>query len=189
MGKSKEILKIGVFILFLTLVFLSTLLSLTFEDRGETALDGTQSGGDDLNSKKDVWDEYTNEEFKVSFTYPKLLLKREYKNQGGYDFFVRFEENELAMGKGVAMGVNGDGLDAEVKKLKESMTANEQAVISLEEEVNIDGVRGIKLDFEPKSVAAGEKRSVLVFERRGFTYSLSTVPGQMQRIIDSIKFF
>ena len=186
MKKSKEILKAGFFVLFISLVLFLTQLSFGSPEKSE--ISGGQNLADDGKEESDVWAEYINRDFSISFLYPRLLLKKEFKGQGGYEFFVRFEENKLSRGKGVAFGVTKASLSDEVAKLKEELTKDDQAVLVAESEDFADGVAGKLLEFEPRTSEFGEKRSVFLIENSDLTYSISTTSEQIQRVVDSLDF-
>jgi hypothetical protein len=186
MKKSKEILKAGIFVLFISLVLLSTQLSFGLPEKSEVS--GGQNLANDGKEGGDVWEEYINRDFSVSFLIPGLLLKKEFKGQGGYELFVRFEENDLSRGKGVAFGVTKTSLSDEAAKLKEELTKDDQAVLVAESEVVADGVVGKLLEFEPRNLESGEKRSIFLVENSDLTYSISTAPEQIQRVVDSLDF-
>ncbi len=131
------------------------------------------------------WDVYTNNKYRYSVSYPKLLYKKEFENQGGYLHFVRFEENNFSKEKGIAIGVRETTLKEEVARLKDDFS--KEGKLIKEEEIKVMGKNGVRLEFEPK-IQGNESRTLVILERENWVYSISTVPEQMDRVLESFKF-
>ena len=65
-----------------------------------------------------IWMDYTNIEFKFSMDVPRLLTKRETRDQAGYRYFMILAENQVAKGKGVSLGVTSRSMDEEIAETK-----------------------------------------------------------------------
>ncbi|OGM25035.1 hypothetical protein A2715_03780 [Candidatus Woesebacteria bacterium RIFCSPHIGHO2_01_FULL_39_32] len=190
--KKPDILKVGVFIMFLALAFLSVYLYLNKSDFVQTSsvVSPTpgKTTGDNINPTATPnlkWEEYRNEEFRFRVERPKFLYEREFKDQGGYVFFIRFEETKFSIEKGVAIGVSGKTYEEEVEGTKTILTESGAKLVK-EDKITVDDFEGTRLDFEP--TGEGEKRSVVIFSKGDYSYSISTVPEQVEKVIESFKF-
>ncbi len=134
------------------------------------------------------WEVYVNKKFGYSLSHPSLLFKNEFKNPGRYLHFVRFEETNFSNQKGVAVGVSQGSLEEEAKIIKEEFGSDAKLVS--EKYITVNGVKGLNLEFEPNnsSLKESEKRAVVIFEKEGWVYSISTVPEQIERVLESFKF-
>jgi hypothetical protein len=140
------------------------------------------------NDDNSSWEMYMNEEFGYSLQHPRLLSVREMKDQGVYLHFVRFEENKFSQGKGVAVGVSESNFTEEVERIKKTMEEDDNAKLIEEMDTDLNGYSAIKLYYEPTNTELGEARSILVIEKSPYIYSISSVPEQMDSILNSFKF-
>jgi hypothetical protein len=189
--KTKELLKIGLLVMFLSVVLLSTIISFNSDINNEKLI-SEPVVTDNAESKISVgdnnrWSKYVNDEYSISFLFPSYLTKIEADDSGIYDFFLRFEENNISMGKGVAMGIRKGTLNDEILEIKKNIL---QGGVGLVKEGNIDAgtVKGKMLEFKPDDEENFERRSFIIIEKDGYVYSLSTVPDQMQTLLNSIEF-
>ncbi len=199
MAKSSSInlfTKIGVLLAFMCLTILSILLynntrkTPQFNNATEQSIAGTKNGAsNDIFSREasGQWDSYINTIYNYSLKYPELLVKREHVDEGGYLHFVRFEENRYSSSKGVGVGVSSSGLGVESVKIKQEMMKSGGELVS-EEEFLFLGRNSVRLEFEPQEGVAGEKRTVVIFGHKDLTYSISTVPEQIDRVLEGFKF-
>ena len=189
--KSKEILKAGLLVLFLSIIFLLTQIPINNIPEFSRIFnkDVNITGTQNLDASEDYsgWVIYSNEIFSVSFMHPDLLIKRSYENSGGYELFVVFEENNLSREKGVAFGVSRTGIDEETERIKNNISGQGSSEVVREDEVDFKGKRAKYLVFESRDETL-ENRSVLIVQKEDYTYSFSTVPEQMRKLISSIKF-
>ena len=132
------------------------------------------------------WQNFVNEEYGFSIQIPVLLLKREVFNGGRYLYFVRFEENQFSKGKGVALGVNNLPIEEEERKIIEDMRNMEFSVEARREDIKIGGFKAIKLTYGASENT--EARTFLIINNGNYTLSISSVPEQMERIIEKIRF-
>ena len=190
--KRPDILKVGVFLMFLALAFMSVYLY--YNKSGFIQTDFVVSPTPGKTTGNSVspttnpnlkWEEYRNEEFRFRVELPKFLYEREFRDKGGYVFFIRFEETKFSLEKGVAIGVSGKTYEEEVEGTKTNLTESGAKLVK-EEKITVDDFEGTKLDFEPEG--EGEKRSVVIFSKEGYSYSISTVPEQISRVTESFKF-
>ena len=158
------------------------------KDKEVTSNQKTQktSTVDDQNDKN-PWSFYSNTDYSISFSYPYLLHKVEYEDSGEYKFFIVFEENQFSVEKGVAFGVSKDGLEKEVAGIKEEISKQGKSKIIKDEQSDFGGNKSWILEFE-KEEESLENRSFLIIQKGDYTYSFSTVPGQMQKLSESIQF-
>ena len=73
----------------------------------------------------------------------------------------------------------------EVENTKTSFSKQDAKLVK-EEKINVGDQEGIRLDFEPEG--EGEKRSAVIFSKEKYSYSISTVPEQIEKVIQSFKF-
>lgn len=134
------------------------------------------------------WPQYTNKEYGYSLLHPRFLLKREYRNEGGYLYFVKFEETEYSVEKGVAVGVSKTVLKDETQRLKKEMTQFLEADLVAETQFNLNGYDAVRLEYVVKNKEVGEDRTIVLVTKGDYVYSLSTVPQQIDQVIISFKF-
>jgi hypothetical protein len=195
-GSSDSFVRFGLYVAFISLLIFLVLLIKNFNIQKKvvniTSLT-TPTPTIEVLSQKDVsnqWEKYTDTVFGFSLLYPGLLVKRIINNSEEYLHFVRFEENTFSASsdqKGIAVGISDRGLGDEVVKIKKEMMDSEGDLTS-EKEIKFMGKEAVCLDFEPKDVKKGEERVVVVFFRDGKSYSISTVPGQIERVLEGFKF-
>jgi hypothetical protein len=187
--KSSDSLNIGIFVMFLALAFLAVYLYVNkneiFRKNITGKLSQTATEKSTVTQPDLEWDEYKNEEFEFSLEHPNLLYKREFRDQGSYKLFIRFEENKFSIEKGLALGISGRTKEEELAYNKESLTQAGAKLVNVEK-ITVYGQEATRLDFEPQG--EGEKRSVVVFSRGDYSYSISTVPEQIGRVVESFKF-
>src|SRR4030042_697501 len=133
------------------------------------------------------WKIYQDTIYGYEIAVPKLLIERKYKDMGRFVQFVLYEETQFSNEKGVAVGISKLNIENEINELKKDML-NEKAVIAKEENIKVDGLDGILIDFEPEDKNILEKRSVFLVSKNNFTFSVSSVPEQTPRLIDNFKF-
>ncbi|SRR3990172_4156191 len=189
--KNSDALKIGVFLMFLSLAVLVVYFFFTRPDifhksTGEPEI--TAIGKDDLITTPTpvlAWVEYKNDEFGFQMMYPKFLYRREFRDQGGFKVFLLFEETKFSSEKGLGLGVSERTFKEEVENTKTSFSKQDAKLVK-EEKINVGDQEGIRLDFEPEG--EGEKRSAVIFSKEKYSYSISTVPEQIEKVIQSFKF-
>jgi len=137
-----------------------------------------------------TWAMYKNDKFGYSVDYPKFLYREELEGRGDYLGFTIFSENEFTQAKGMGIGVRKDSLENEVGRLEKNLEEEFGTEPSGEEEIKIDGRKAILIKYEP--VASEEEdlmaKNIIVVEKDGYVYSISTVPEQTERVIKSFKF-
>ncbi|KKQ85583.1 MAG: hypothetical protein UT08_C0005G0034 [Candidatus Woesebacteria bacterium GW2011_GWB1_38_8] len=189
-AKSTGLLKSGAVVMLLSLIILALYFIVKFP-KDDTEYQGAKNvasqPGAMSKSERPAWEKYTNNEYGIVFEIPKLLLEKEAKNDN-YLFFIRFEENKFSREKGVALGISETNIKEEITKVKKDLEEQDGELVK-ENEINLGEVTGVRLDFKPKETESGEERSIVFFERFGKIYSISTVPGQIDRVVESIKFF
>lgn len=188
---SKDLLKAGLLIMFFSSVLLITKLnygrSFVQDDSGLKEISGRKSEEENKEEPSSFWNTYANEKYRISFSHPQLLLKREYVEIDGYDLFIIFEENKFSKEKGIAFGVNKDGLEKEVERIKEGISKQGETKLLKDEKLDVDNGEAWILEFEPEDESL-ERKAFLVIEEGDFTYSFSTIPKQIQRLSKSIQF-
>ena len=70
--------------------------------------------------------------------------------------------------------------------IQETILTESGAKLVKEDKITVDDFEGTRLDFEP--TGEGEKRSVVIFSKGDYSYSISTVPEQVEKVIESFKF-
>jgi len=133
-----------------------------------------------------IWMDYTNIEFKFSMDVPRLLTKRETRDQAGYRYFMILAENQVAKGKGVSLGVTSRSMNEEIAETKKGY--EEEGVLDSEKDIQIADEKGRQLSFKPKGDDKTlESRDVVIFSHNNLTFTLATTPEQIGHIIESFK--
>jgi len=133
-----------------------------------------------------IWMDYTNIEFKFSMDVPRLLTKRETRDQAGYRYFMILAENQVAKGKGVSLGVTSRSMDEEIAETKKGY--EEEGVLDSEKDIQIADEKGRQLSFKPKGDDKTlQTRDVVIFSHNNLTFTLATTPEQIGHIIESFK--
>jgi len=188
-----SVFKTGIVLVFLSLVILTIhlvirILKNNSSDNNQTQIVNEPENVQDQDTSEDrAWEVYTNEEFGFELLIPRLLTEREWRDQGGYKYFMRFEETKFSVDKGVAVGVSDSNLGSEVKRLKDNLE-KEGAKLVKEQKTVIGGKEGVLLEYEPEDVGGGEKRVVVIVENPPSVYSISTAPEQIEKVIDGFIF-
>ncbi len=138
---------------------------------------------------KGGWTKYTNPQYQFSVELPRFLAKREFRDKDGYTFVAIFEENSLSKGKGVAIGITTRDVNAEVAQTKIDYAKSGEAELTEEKDIEVGREKGREVTFKPKTEddTTLESHSVLVFRHGNYTYSISTVPEQVEHIVTSFK--
>jgi len=134
------------------------------------------------------WGEYANEEYGFKFLHPKLLYKTEFKNQGGYIFFVKFEENKYSLGKGVAIGIRQSEKGRDVENVKNDIAREGNARLDNEQEIKMGDFYAVILNYTSGDKTQEEDRSIVIIQKDDKSYSISTVPEQIDKVISSFSF-
>jgi hypothetical protein len=181
-------LTVGIIIMFISLVVFGGFLFVRTRNSQESQIDNapTATLNQDADQSKVMWQEFTNDKYGFTVARPPLLIKRETENEGGYLYFVRFEENQYSLGKGVAIGVGENTRDEEVNNIKKSIKDEAGIDPDSEEEIIVSDQDAIKLTYHDNGQY--ESRAFVVFEKNGKTFSISTVPEQMNRVVESFEF-
>lgn len=184
-----SLLGLGALFAFLSLTALAAYLvaNLVFRNNSQEVAQGTSkavSGTSPGEETEVSWRLYTNEEFSYEVLLPGFLYKREFINEGGYEHFIRFEETAFSVDKGVAIGVTRISSQEELEKMKNELGQDSELVD--EKNVFVSGIEAVYLRFVPNFEEA-EERAFVVFEKEGLTYSISTTPEQIDRVLESFK--
>lgn len=137
------------------------------------------------------WKTYQSKEFGFSLRYPASLLVNDLGNVGGYIDFIRFEEepNLNLSDKGIAVGVSTLPLDKEIAKIKNQIKTEGGAVLADESKIDFKGFSSIQLYYKPEDPEEEEERVIIIVNTgKGYTYSISTVPVQMPKVIQGFNF-
>lgn len=201
-GKNKSfgIEKLSIYLVFIVLIIFGVLIinkniiniNLAKKEEDKTTnnisenLTENPSGslGYDISNR---WKIYQDTIFGYELAIPKLLLERSFTNEGRFEKFVIFEETQYSVEKGVAVGISRLDLKGERDQLLGDME-KEGARMSKEEDIEIDGHPGLLITFEPGEGEGLEEKSVFMVNNGDFTFSVSSVPLQIDRLIDNFKF-
>lgn len=196
--KSSVINKLGLFLMFVALIIFGIQIILrnykNIRLAKEQQIEKSDVVNQDSKQNKQVnydisnrWRVYQDTIYGYEIAVPKLLIERKYKNNGRFVQFVLYEETQFSNEKGVALGISKLNIEKEIDELKKDMT-NEKAVVASEENIKVDGFDGILINFEPEDEEILEKRSVFLVSKNNLTFSISSVPEQIPRLIDNFKF-
>ncbi len=141
------------------------------------------------NTTDSEWKEYKNSLLGFRMSYPPSLVERDLGQSATYYNFIRFEEVKLTSDKGIAVGVRESSLVDEVNRIKKDFESQEDAVLSEQKKVKVAGTDGTWLHYKPKVEEGNEEeRVIVIFARDKFSYSISTVPEQINRVINNFTF-
>jgi hypothetical protein len=130
---------------------------------------------------------YKREMFNYSINYPGSLTVKELGSGGGYIDFVRFEENVNPNYKGFAIGVGEQKITNEINRIKAAFE-KENAFLAEDANIVYKGLDAKRLDYKPNKVEDGEERVVVIFNKGKYTYSISTVPWQIEDVLKRFEF-
>jgi hypothetical protein len=187
----KKPLTLGLVVLVsaILILFLNTSLS-KLRNYGTGNIEGTSPEGDGAQSKTpegiEGWEYYVHPEYKFSLYVPELLIKREYDNPGDYLFFVRFEGNRISESRGLAIGVSDRTLEEEEKKIRELIEEDLHGVEPVREDLKLTKYEAIRLDYE--AIEGLESRTIILVANGEYTYSISTNPEQMGKVLSGFVF-
>lgn len=139
------------------------------------------------NSKDETWITYTSDLFNYKINYPSSLAVRQLGSGGGYIDFVRFEEGDGNLFKGFAVGVSEQSLANETERIKR-LFESENAYLVQETSLNYNGTNAKRLYYKPQKIENSEERVVVIFSDGQYTYSISTVPGQINEMLSKFEF-
>lgn len=135
------------------------------------------------------WKEYNNEEPKFTMKYPSDLEIHDMGQSVHYYHFIRFEEKENSDIKGVGVGINETSVESEVDRIKEDFVTQGEGVLYEQKKFKIGELSGTMLHYKPKKESADiEEKSIAIFQNGHFAYSVSTVPGQIEKVLSGFKF-
>lgn len=133
------------------------------------------------------WKERVNNDYRVAYQTPPMLLATEYELPEKYLYFIRHEETqESVYGKGVALGITSDSVNEEAKYIIESIK-NESGILPEISDIEIRGFSAKRLDY--KSSENNEARTIIIVNNKKYTFSFSTIQDQADKLIGSIKFY
>jgi hypothetical protein len=183
----KKPLNLGLFILFVSTSVLLLKVALMQWDKKSNADTYSRTLEEDETSESAVpeeirdWEYFIHPEYRFSIYVPRLLVKREYDDSGDYLFFVRFEENRFSEDSGVAIGVSNRALEEEEAKTREIVEAEFSDIKPKREIVKLTDYDAIKLDYQ--GVDGVESRTIILVTNGDYTYSISTVPEQIDNVL------
>lgn len=184
----KNLFRVILIFIFVILLVLAAYLQLKLKKLKEYKVNNKKEDVfEDLYDQGITWEEYVNPEYGISFSRPKFLYLRETKNQGGYEYFARFEENEFSTARGIALGIRKISFEEEVERLKKELESDFDVRLIRQDKLRIDKRDAVRLDYEPSKKTEFEPRSIVFVGKGDLTYSISTVPEQINGIIDSLK--
>jgi hypothetical protein len=137
------------------------------------------------------WKTYESKEFGFSLKYPASLRVNDLGNNGGYVGFIRFEEEPSLnlSDKGIAVGISSLPLDKEITKIKDQINSEGGAILVDETQTVFKGFTATRLYYKPEDSTQEEERVVIIVNGGGeYTYSISTVPGQIQKVLEGFNF-
>ncbi|KKQ97963.1 MAG: hypothetical protein UT24_C0017G0019 [Candidatus Woesebacteria bacterium GW2011_GWB1_39_12] len=190
-NKSKfNVFRLGLVLVFLSLVFLTANLLTKVVKNSSSLSKETQKVSESKNVQKQntdidlAWEIYMNGKYGFQIETPKLLYKVESQDLGRYLTFIRFEENNFSQEKGVAIGVSKESFEKEIELIKKELEGMGGKLVK-EEDLTINGTLAKKFEFQPEK--EGEARSFLIINFNNISVSISTVPEQIDRVIESFK--
>lgn len=188
--KSGKLLTLGVLLASFTLLVSISYLAVKTKKATGNLSPISETTAIPTSQPKDIttnWETYTSPEYGFSIKHPRFLSPRERENVGEYLSFVSLEENDFSQGKGMAIGIRKTGLSEEVEKIKKEMEQGIDAKLVKEEELVVNGLPAARLEYEPETPGEGEARVVVILNTNQYSYSISTTPAQIDKIVASFK--
>ena len=153
------------------------------------------SSNDSTTGDVDVsdWQSIIDDKYGYRIKYPPQLDFEKIDESGSYLNFIRFLANpQKTKSHGIAMGVRDTTLEDEVSLIKKEVLEKGEARLVSEENFTYKGLNAVRLVFVPLERAEYyeylENREVVIFNNGTFSYSISTVPEQMQDVLDNFEF-
>jgi hypothetical protein len=189
-SKQKDLLVMtSLGLLFVSLLLLCGFLAYKIYTRTEKVGDSETTARAGLSPTMAPWEVYENFEFNFRLEVPRLLLKEEAHDKANYTYIVIFGENRYSNSRGVAIGVTDRPLEEEIELVKGQYEKSGEAELNTESVIEVAGEKGTRLSFKPKGESDElEAKDVVVFRHGNYTYTLSTVPEQVEHIVGSFKF-
>ena len=190
--RTSKVILVGIYLLALAIISSGIYLFVKAKKEGPRSKENQNVTISPTQKEEDItrsWITYTNPEYKFSIRHPRFLYPTEIVNNGGYLVFIRFEENSFSQGKGLAIGVREASQEEEVKRVKKEITSSFEGELIKEEEMGIGEIKGIRLQYEPEEKEKAENRSIIIFTKGNHTFSISSVPGQIEQIVFSFQTF
>ena len=189
-SKENFLLKFGILSLFILLlisgIYLFVKGKMVRTSQTNPALIDTKTS---VNKDNEVdWQTYTNEEFGYYLKHPPLLYKRDLGSAGGYIDFIRFEENQFSTGHGLAVGVRETNLLEETENIKKEFDQLGGAKLVEETKISVNGIEGVRLLYKPQNDKDGENRVIVILNNSKYSYSISTVPEQINKVLTEFGF-
>ncbi len=128
--------------------------------------------------------EYINKMYGYKVLYNKFLDAREYDDPGEYLHFVKFEENRYSNTKGFAIGVTTRSKDEEKDKIINNFKEEYGVDADSESNIKADKYEGVQLTFSQQDGL--EARSIVIIKNGNYTYSISTVPEQIELVLSNL---
>jgi hypothetical protein len=195
MGKRKhfstfKLMKVGIFLVFFTMVFLLYSL-IRREDKLSVENDKKNDivvNQENTNSEKDTlpWVSYANEDYGFVMSHPEYLYEMKSEKNERYVFFVMFQETKYSRGDGVAVGLSESPLLDVADSIKGDFKDNYGIQPYKEDEYMVDDYEGLRIDY--KGGEDYQDRSIVVFNNGEYTFSISTTPRQIDRVVASFNF-
>lgn len=135
------------------------------------------------------WKEFNSEVPKFSVKYPKTLTVHDMGQSARYYHFVKFEEDVNSLDRGIAIGVTEAGAATETRRIVEEFESYGTGVLSEQKGIEVQGSKGLSMTYKPKEESVDvEAKSIAIFEQGKYTFSVSTTPDQIDKVLNSMKF-
>lgn len=172
---SNRLLKVGLFLLFISLLTVGVVLYTRSKDLIKTNNTPQKEESDNLAL-------YKNSKYGYSIAYPSVLKYQLTENKGDYLEFISFLTNPDSDINGFAIGVSNLSLEKELEKIKKGFKDNE-AKLEEEKDMSVKGLDAKRLYYKPKDINFGEERVVVVVAKDNITYSISAHPEDIDDLL------
>ena len=174
-------------LILITLLVFGTLVYYKVHHSSKSTVSITGQANATTSDLKSTWVPYTNKDYNYVISYPISLTINEIKDAGGYMEFIRFEENGLTGDKGIGVGVRKNNLKSEVTQIKKEIDDTDDGNLVGEKNIKVGDYNAIELNYEPKDPTLAEKRSIVILVKGDYAYSISTVPEQIDKVLEGFK--
>jgi hypothetical protein len=185
--KKAGIFSIGILLLSLSLVAASIYLFLrSKEERIIPPRIGKPSEKEADNHDANSWEIMQDEDYGYSLKYPSLLEPRTIESDNYLSFIIFFVPKGVR-GSGFVLSVRENSIEEEVVLIKEEIQKDLAARLVNEEQIEVGGRLGARVEFEPAVEEGGEKRTIVIMNNGKYSYTLSSTPDQIDVLLSNFK--